>query len=677
MAPCEITQACNAGATPQSAYEYLMRKLVVNCQMKQQLDAMGNHGIQEEDIRDFHNACNEVRDIGKCLTAMIHTIKDPSTSHDAIFKDLQHMAEVMENEERVAKLNKRQHPDAGAIIVQTFKGYLGALWQQYATIGLATDFEQSSNVHIGPLTFDLWPKEELDSFDACMARIKGLREQQQRTMQLDGEQAAPSASEQQAPSATFSAQLQKLDEQVDQYGISRAAAYKKAIQITLEKQGKTAAVERQVPAQVKAFIDRTGQDAQVFEHAKATPIAHEIIQDAYQNIEKLHEGLMMAPGMNLPEAQMDLVFTAVNLSVAAADAAQKGNCEQALAAEHLAYATRCASEFMRCGAQSGLDAINPATYAKVIASGVQAEMRRDEQAHFANMSIVSAIAKQLGLLKPETIQVMDQACARYEQQQQLVAQELSKAMRADIANMFKDGVVLGLSRIGGHTLGSFLGPITVEVGMAKAAGTLAKIRGLRTLTFTEIEQINVARILKQQELQTELAQAEKLLQEATGQGRVHVTPEGFKIPVGRDGEFVAEPFVAAMEGETKKAGAIAEAVTGKSVITGYTETAVDYKHIFSSKHIERGIMKLSKLANEGAAKNEIVRVFQSIVKDVDSHGLLKPGGTNIIRTVINGLETEIKFDILPDGTIRSFDGYIGRTGRNTWFNMITWDYKGM
>ena len=167
----------------------------------------------------------------------------------------------------------------------------------------------------------------------------------------------PVADTQQAPSATFSAQLQKLDEQVDQYGISRAAAYKKAIQITLEKQGKTAAVERQVPAQVKAFIDRTGQDAQVFEHAKATPIAHEIIQDAYQNIEKLHEGLMMAPGMNLPEAQMDLVFTAVNLSVAAADAAQKGNYDAAI--QLSSYAQRGLECVKAFGTQAFEEAARP------------------------------------------------------------------------------------------------------------------------------------------------------------------------------------------------------------------------------------------------------------------------------------------------------------------------------
>jgi hypothetical protein len=221
--------------------------------------------------------------------------------------------------------------------------------------------------------------------------------------------------------------------------------------------------------------------------------------------------------------------------------------------------------------------------------------------------------------------------------------------------------------------------------MAKAAGTLAKIRGLRTLTFTEIEQINVARILKQQELQTELAQAEKLLQEAAAQGRVTeaVTPEGFKIPVGRDGEFVAEPFVAAMEGEAPKAGVgeikpctAAEAVKSKSLITGYTEDAIKREHVFSPKHNKKGLMKLSSLADTTQSEDEILRIFQSIVKGVDSQGLLKAGGTNIIRTVINGLEVEIKFDILPDGIIRSFDGYTGRTER-VWFNTVDWEYKGI
>jgi hypothetical protein len=130
-------------------------------------------------------------------------------------------------------------------------------------------------------------------------------------------------------------------------------------------------------------------------------------------------------------------------------------------------------------------------------------------------------------------------------------------------------------------------------------------------------------------------------------------------------------------GDEKQKPAVAPAgVKDQAIITGYTETAVNYEHIFSDKHMKRGIMGLSKLADEKIAKSEIVRIFQSIVKDADRQGLLKAGGTNIIRTVINDLEAEIKFDILPDGTIRSFDGYIGRTERE-WFNMVTCDYKGV
>jgi hypothetical protein len=124
---------------------------------------------------------------------------------------------------------------------------------------------------------------------------------------------------------------------------------------------------------------------------------------------------------------------------------------------------------------------------------------------------------------------------------------------------FKDGYVLGIAHIGGHVAGSFLGPIAVEAGMAKAAGTIAKIRGLGTPTFTELEEINLARTLSQQEFQDEFAHAEQLLQEAAEKGQVAyaVTPDGLKIPVKMEGEIAAEQAVIArMEGEVPKAGGL-------------------------------------------------------------------------------------------------------------------------
>ena len=78
-----------------------------------------------------------------------------------------------------------------------------------------------------------------------------------------------------------------------------------------------------------------------------------------------------------------------------------------------------------------------------------------------------------------------------------------------------------------------------------------------------------------------MAQAEKLLQEAAAQGRVTeaVTPEGFKIPVDRDGEFVAEPFVAAMEGETPRAGTMGKpGAEVRPVVVNWSEVEEVAKH---------------------------------------------------------------------------------------------------
>jgi hypothetical protein len=114
------------------------------------------------------------------------------------------------------------------------------------------------------------------------------------------------------------------------------------------------------------------------------------------------------------------------------------------------------------------------------------------------------------------------------------------------------------------------------------------------------------------------------------------------------------------------------AIECKPVIKGYTETAIKRDHVFSPQHKEDGLMKLSKFGNTVQGEDEIIKMFQGIIKEVDSHGLLKTDRTNIIRTVINGLKVDIKFNIRADGVIRSFDGYIGWTGRDT-FHIVEWN----
>ena len=274
--------------------------------------------------------------------------------------------------------------------------------------------------------------------------------------------------------------------------------------------------------------------------------ALELSYNSLKAITKLPDGIVTSHIEELPAAQTDFVLTAVGLSVAAADEAQKGNYEHALAEQYIAYELLCVSEFLRCGIQSCLDSINPVSYAQAIARGLQAEVQRGLQEHYENLAVISTLAKKLGFLKSETIQEIDEVCVQYEHKQYLIAQEISRAIQNDIAHTFSDGVVLGLSRIGGQIAGNFLGPIAVEKGLIKATAICAKIKCRALATFAEIEKINRARQAIRQKLQTELSQAERLLKETveTAQAPQAQTPGGIEIPVQN-----AEGLTAFMEGE--------------------------------------------------------------------------------------------------------------------------------
>ena len=57
----------------------------------------------------------------------------------------------MQNEERLAQLEKRQHPDMGSVITQLCKGYLGYYLYLATTAGLAADSSGTVKGTIGPL----------------------------------------------------------------------------------------------------------------------------------------------------------------------------------------------------------------------------------------------------------------------------------------------------------------------------------------------------------------------------------------------------------------------------------------------------------------------------------------------------------------------------------------------
>ena len=108
-----------------------------------------------------------------------------------------------------------------------------------------------------------------------------------------------------------------------------------------------------------------------------------------------------------------------------------------------------------------------------------------------------------------------------------------------------------------------------------------------------------------------------------------------------------------------------------TTIKGYADDAIKKGHVFSEKHVKKGIMLLATTAGatDAAKKDEILDKFKNIVKDINSKGLFNEG-TNQIKTVINGLDVEIKVHII-DGIVKSLDGYIGHSSRE-WANSITW-----
>ena len=76
-------------------------------------------------------------------------------------------------------------------------------------------------------------------------------------------------------------------------------------------------------------------------------------------------------------------------------------------------------------------------------------------------------------------------------------------------------------------------------------------------------------------------------------------------------------------------------------------------HMFSEKHIADGIMEL------GSSREEI---FATVVNIANSFSDKWQTGSNEIRTVINGIETTIRF-FIEEGRMISIDAFVGYSSR--------------
>ena len=77
-----------------------MRRLVITSQTEHQLKAIGQSRIDEADVHEHLRACQEVRNIGKCLADMAVTLHSHIEHYcpDAKLRDVGAIAEEMANE---------------------------------------------------------------------------------------------------------------------------------------------------------------------------------------------------------------------------------------------------------------------------------------------------------------------------------------------------------------------------------------------------------------------------------------------------------------------------------------------------------------------------------------------------------------------------------------------------
>ena len=148
--------------------------------------------------------------------------------------DIRAIADELANEARLAEKDKQRNRP----VINQLCDFVGqSLVQQHAMFGITTDLAQSWKANLGPLQSELAHPKATDPVGLCIAQFDKISRQQQEPSQPT---AATSA---QPAEIHLSEQLQRLDTQIEQSGIARAAAYKKAIKLTMARQGKPEVVE--------------------------------------------------------------------------------------------------------------------------------------------------------------------------------------------------------------------------------------------------------------------------------------------------------------------------------------------------------------------------------------------------------------------------------------------------
>lgn len=233
--PVTIFAANSTGAQTQSSvsyYELLMRKLVIVCQLKQQIQAMD----EPSGVDEYNAICQELNDMGGCLASMIAHCRDElSHNSQASLKDLQTIASDMAHESWLAYREKQANKD---VITKVLEFYWQALWAKYANICFDTNFHDAPKLNLGPIEFKLTQENTSDIVGEVVEQYKKIDEQlaSQQKSSVGTTQLQQSAESPQAASiATNSAIVSELAVQqerqqniVENQKIIRYLAFKQA-----------------------------------------------------------------------------------------------------------------------------------------------------------------------------------------------------------------------------------------------------------------------------------------------------------------------------------------------------------------------------------------------------------------------------------------------------------------
>ncbi len=425
---------------------------------------------------------------------------------------------------------------------------------------------------------------------------------------------------------------------------------------------------------------------------------------------------MLAPSDGLPQAQTDLVLTAVDLSVAAADEAQKGNYETAF--ELLS----CAQRGVECVKAFGTQAFNEASLPIVEKYMQYRHPGFDWHAHYAKES------------QEQIAQHSDPAVQKAAQFGSAVGKALPHALLTLLSAKTGPGASHPPAAMAPQAAAAGINGATVTVAVAAADGITVAAQAAKTSIAlmtdgpqdtnragsgqqapvpqapapdkpatqvdTQQDKAAGAKTVAEEGMMCEAEDAAQRAAKASEphgqapkaapseQGAPSATGQGEAAPPTTQAEGIAKSEAAASKSATapEKVTPAVKAETG--IIRAYSGTHIKRDHIFSDKHKKAGIYKLSKLPEteqvekmgsidgkilsktdskiREKVQDDILAKFQRIIEAVDAAGKLtdtfKGGVTNVIRTTINGFQVEIRVHI-TEGQVMNINAFLENSGR--------------